>query len=144
MFQCCILTIICTISTADLLVHQADEFDFFKKIVDNYYLIQNSQAVKKSAANPDQAAPNSPKLSLSINLPSQPFLGRHLGFHIFFHHSLFEGRTLFLQLGCFGLDFTSFCICIPQNQPMASFGAFLTHLFFLSTGRRKDEADEYF
>ena len=40
----------------------------------------------------------------TINLPSQPFLGRHLGFHIFFHHSLFEGRTLFLQLGCFGLD----------------------------------------
>ena len=42
----------------------------------------------------------------TINLPSQPFLGRHLGFHIFFHHSLFEGRTLFLQLGCFGLDNT--------------------------------------
>ena len=49
----------------------------------------------------------------TINLPSQPFLGRHLEFHIFFHHSLSEGRTLFLQLGCFGLDFTSFCICIP-------------------------------
>ena len=56
----------------------------------------------------DQAAPNSPELSLikifTINLPSQPFLGRHLEFHIFFHDSLFEGHTLFLQLGCFGLD----------------------------------------
>ena len=79
----------------------------------------------------------------TIYLSSQPFLGHHLGFHIFFHNSLFEGRTLFLQLGCFGLDFTSFCICIPQSQPMASFGAFLP-IFFFSTGRRKDEADEYF
>ena len=77
----------------------------------------------------------------TINLPSQPFLGRHLGFHIFFHHSLFEGCTLFLQLGCFGLDLTSFCICIPQSRPMACFGTFLTYLFFFTTGRRKDEAD---
>ena len=42
---------------------------------------------------------NSPELLLlnffTINLPSQPFLGRHLGFHIFFHHSLSEGCTLF-------------------------------------------------
>ena len=30
-----------------------------------------------------------------INLPSQPFLGRHLGCHIFFHPGLFGGRTLF-------------------------------------------------
>ena len=67
----------------------------------------------------------------TINLPSQPFLGRHLGFHIFFHHSLSEGRTRFLQLGCFGLDFISFCICIPQSRPMASFGTFLTYVFFL-------------
>ena len=57
----------------------------------------------------------------TINLPSQPFLGHHLGFHIFFHHSLFEGRNLFLQLGCFGLDFTSFCICIPQSQPLLTY-----------------------
>ena len=40
----------------------------------------------------------------TINLPSPPFLGRHLRFHIFYHHSLSEGHTLFLQLGCFGLD----------------------------------------
>ena len=86
-------------------------------------------------------AQNSPELSLlnffTINLPSEPFLGRHLGFHIFFHHSLFEGRTLFLQLGCFGLDFTSFCICIPPSWPMASFGAFLIYLYFLF--HRKEE-----
>ena len=42
----------------------------------------------------------------TINLLSQPFLGRHLWFHIFFHHSLFGGYSLFLQLGCFGLDRT--------------------------------------
>ena len=75
-------------------------------------------------------AQNSPELSLLKFLPltyhhAQPFLGRHLGFHIFFHHSLLEGRTLFLQLGCFGLDFTSFCICIPQSlglfKPFFSF-----------------------
>ena len=50
----------------------------------------------------------------TINLPSQPFLGRHLGFHIFFHHSLFEGRTLFLQLGCFGLDSLLFVFVYPK------------------------------
>ena len=61
---------------------------------------------------------------ITISLPSQPFLGCHLGFHIFFHHSLFKGRTLFLQLGCFGLDFTSFCICIHQSQPISGFGVF--------------------
>ena len=27
--------------------------------------------------------------SFTINLPSQPFLGHHLGFRIFFHHGLF-------------------------------------------------------
>ena len=35
-----------------------------------------------------------------------------------------EGRTHFLQLGGFELDFTSFCICIPQSRPIANFGAF--------------------
>ena len=28
------------------------------------------------------------------------------------------------------VDITSFCICILQSQPMAGFGAFLTHVFF--------------
>ena len=37
----------------------------------------------------------------TINLPSQPFLGRHLGFHIFFHHGLFRGHTFFYSLAVF-------------------------------------------
>ena len=37
---------------------------------------------------------------------------------------VFLGATLFLQLGCFGLDITSFCICMPKSWPMADFGAF--------------------
>jgi len=47
--------------------------------------------------------------SFSISLPSQPFLGRHLGFHVFF---TMESHPLFLQMGCFGLDFTSFYNCM--------------------------------
>ena len=39
-----------------------------------------------------------------ISLQSQPFLGHHLGFHIFFHNSFLGGCT-FVQLGCFWLDF---------------------------------------
>ena len=34
----------------------------------------------------------------AINLPSQPFLGCHLGFHRFFHSGLFGDRTLFYSL----------------------------------------------
>ena len=59
-------------------------------------------------------AQNSPELSLLnflIIVPSQPFLGRHLGFHIFFHHSLFEGRTI--QLGCLGLDYA--LLTVPEK-----------------------------
>ena len=41
----------------------------------------------------------------AINLPSQPFLGCHLWFHIY----LSWGCILFSQLGCFGIDITSFC-----------------------------------
>ena len=50
----------------------------------------------------------------TINLPSQPFLGHHLGFHIFFHHSLSQGCIRFLQLGYFGLHFTSFVFVYPK------------------------------
>jgi len=32
----------------------------------------------------------------------------HLGFHIFVHNGLLRGQTLFLQMGCFGLD-NSYC-----------------------------------
>ena len=64
----------------------------------------------------------------AINLPSQPFLGRHLGFHIFFHFGLFGGCTLFLQLGCFGLHITSFCIVSHKTDHMALMLPF--NLFF--------------
>jgi len=46
--------------------------------------------------------------TFAINLPSQPFLGCHVGFHIFFHDGLFGGRTLLLQLGCFWIRFHFF------------------------------------
>jgi len=45
----------------------------------------------------------------AINLPSQPFLGCHLAFHIFFHNGLLGGCTLFLQLGCFWIVVLSTC-----------------------------------
>jgi len=41
----------------------------------------------------------------SIILPSQPLLGRHLGFHNFFHVVFFAWATPFLQLGCFCVDY---------------------------------------
>jgi len=44
----------------------------------------------------------------AINLPSQPFLGCHLVFHIFFHNDLLGGRTLlFYSWAVFGLDIIS-------------------------------------
>ena len=55
--------------------------------------------------------------------------GAAFGFHIFFHHSLFEGRTLFLQLSCFGLDFTSFCICIPPKPTYGQLWGFFNLSF---------------
>ena len=47
--------------------------------------------------------PTSVHLSISnfLHSASQPFLGRHLGFHIFFHHSLFKGRTPFFTAWLF-------------------------------------------
>ena len=47
---------------------------------------------------------NSPELLLlknAINLLSQPFLGRHLGFHIFFHHSVLGAVPFFYSLVVF-------------------------------------------
>jgi len=42
---------------------------------------------------------NLPELSslkfFAINLPSQPFLGHHLGFYILFHNGLLGDLTLF-------------------------------------------------
>ena len=88
---------------------------------------------------------NLPKLSLLKFLPltyhHSHFLAATLDFTSFFTIAFLRAAHFFLQLGCFGLDFISFCICIPQSQPMASFGTFLTYVFFFTTGRRKDEVD---
>ena len=77
---------------------------------------------------------NSPELSLLKFLPltchHSHFLAATLDFTSFFTIA-FLRAALFLQLGCFGLDFISFCICIPQSRPMASFGTFLTYDFSL-------------
>jgi len=46
-----------------------------------------------------EGSTNLPELSLlAINLPSQPFLGRHLGIHIFFYNGLLGGHALFYSL----------------------------------------------
>jgi len=57
-----------------------------------------------------QIHPNCFYKNVFISLPSQPFLGHHLGIYIFFTMVFFKGCTLFLQLDCFGLEFTSFAI----------------------------------
>jgi len=49
----------------------------------------------------------------AISLPSQPFLGRHLGFHIFIHNDLLGSHTLFSQLSCFGLDEIYTLVVVP-------------------------------
>jgi len=47
----------------------------------------------------------------AFSLPSQPFPGLYFGFTSFFTTAIL-GATHYLQLGYFGLDFTSFCPCI--------------------------------
>ena len=48
---------------------------------------------------------------LSINLPSQPFLGYHLWFCNLFTLFLFKkGPHLFLQCRCFGIDHHNSCV----------------------------------
>ena len=77
---------------------------------------------------------NSPELSLLKFLPltyhHSHFLAATLDFTSFFTIAFLRAAHFFLQLGCFGLDFISFCICIPQSRPMASFGTFLIYVFF--------------
>ena len=66
-----------------------------------------------------------------------------------YHHIHFLATTLdftsvftmaflraFLQLGCFGLDITSFCICTHQSG-----GFFNLSLFFITERRKRDKAD---
>ena len=42
----------------------------------------------------------------SFSLPSQPFLGCHFGFHIFFPQQYSWGRTLFFTAGLFWIRYT--------------------------------------
>jgi len=68
---------------------------------------------------------------------SLPFLGHHLGFHIFFHIGLL-GVMHFLQLGCFGLDFTSFCNCILCSYRIAAIKYLPLFVFFSFCGYQID------
>ena len=52
----------------------------------------------------------------AIELLSQPFLGSHLWFHIFFHSGIL-GPHPFFTACCFCIDITSFCNCIFIIQP---------------------------
>ena len=65
-------------------------------------------------------AQNSPELSLLTFLPltyhHSHFLAATLDFTSFFTIAFLRAALFLLQLGCFGLDFTSSCICIPQSQ----------------------------
>ena len=70
----------------------------------------------------------------TINLPSQPFLGHHLGFHIFFHPGLFWAALFFLQLGCFALDITSFCIASHKAGHKLALVLPFNLFFFFSAG----------
>ena len=61
-----------------------------------------------------QLAQNSPELSLLKFLPltchHSHFLAATLDFTSFFTIAFLRAAHFFLQFGCFGLDFTSFCI----------------------------------
>ena len=63
----------------------------------------------------------------TINLPSQPFLGRHLGFHIFFHHSLFEGCTVFFTAWLFWIRFHFFLHLYIPKPGFINLSFFLYH-----------------
>ena len=73
----------------------------------------------------------------TINLPSQPFLGCHLGFHIFFHHSLFKGRTPFFTAWLFLIRFHFFLYLYTPKPAYGQLWDFLTYIFFFTTGKRK-------
>ena len=64
----------------------------------------------------------------AIELLSQPFLGRHLWFHVFFHPGIL-GPHPFFTACCFCIDITSFCNCI-----FISFGAFYLSFPLLKEG----------
>jgi len=71
----------------------------------------------------------------AINIPPQPFLGRHLGFHIFFPIAFLGIAHFFNSWAVFGLDFSSFCNCILQNWHIAINDCCYLSPFFLYVGR---------
>ena len=76
---------------------------------------------------------------LTINLPSQPFLGSHLGFHIFLHHGLFRGRTFFIAW----LFLIRYHFSLYLYTPKLAIGwllGFLNLSFFFTTGRIKRQS----
>ena len=100
-------------------------------------------------------AQNSPELSLLKFLPltyhHSHFLAATLDFTSFFTMA-FLGAAPFFTAWLFLIRYHFFlylytakpAICILQSQPMAGFGAFLTHVFFLfTTGRRKELIEDF-
>ena len=73
----------------------------------------------------------------TINLTSQPFLGRHLGFQIFFHDSLFKGRTPSFTAWLFLIRFHFFLYLYTPKPAYGQLWGFLTYIFFFTTGKRK-------
>ena len=59
-------------------------------------------------------------------LASQPFLGHHLGFHIFFHNYLLGAAHFFYT---WGLDFTSFYNCVLHCWHISIVNCLLVFLF---------------
>ena len=92
----------------------------------------------------DQAAPNSPELSLLKFLPltyhHSHFLAATLDF-TFFHHSLFKGRTPFFTAWLFLIRFHFFLYLYIPKPAYGQLWGFLTYIFFFTTGKEKDEAD---
>ena len=67
----------------------------------------------------------------AINLPSQPFLGRHLGFYIFSQWPSWGPHTFFTA-GLFWIRFHFFSNCILQSWHIAINGCcYLFSLFFM-------------
>ena len=77
-------------------------------------------------------APNIPELSLLIFLPltyhHSHFLAATLDFTSFFTIAFLRAALFFLQIGCFGLDITFFCICIYQSGSVFDLSFFLYHI----------------
>ena len=88
------------------------------------------------------SATNSPELSLIKFLPftyiyhHSHFLATNLDFTSFFTIA-FLRATPFLQLGCFGLDTTSFCICIQQSCLICPAWCYFNLCFFLYYRKRR-------